>query len=484
MNRQGLILFLSLLCAFSYGADTLTLTLDECRTMALFDNTQAKIDEEALAAADYARKAALAGMFPRFSANAAYLYNTGEIHLVPNTIDLGFGSVTAYDELGHGRFTINKTGTMTELLNALRDVPGLGSEVGNIETRLGQVIADGYQELYDRFSPNLTHVFVGQVGVMQPVYVGGRLREMYRIAQASERMAEINQQRHSDELVRKVDEAYWRVVLVQRKKQLATDYLALLTQLESDVTIAAQAGLATGSDMLNVRVKKTDAQQKLLEATNGLELSLMALSEICGKPLETIILPSTDVMQTQHTSTTGSAKTDNDLLMMEELEKIAVSQRKITAAALQPNLLATASYVYAAPSFHDGMPTEWRGKGSFNVGVVLNLPIAHADAVMRYKAAKHTARIAQLKREEAQQLVAIRERQRQQRLDEAQQKMMMQQTAVDNAKENLRYAEELYQAGMITASELMQQQTAWLAAETDLIEAAVSLRKAEKNADK
>ena len=98
---------------------------------------------------------------------------------------------------------------------------------------------------------------------------------------------------------------------------------------------------------------------------------------------------------------------------------------------------------------------------------------------MRLKAAKHTARVAELKREEAEQLVTLRDRQREQRLIEARQRLLVARTALENAKENLRYAEELYNAGMITASELLQQQTAWLAAETDIIDAAVQLRNAQ-----
>ena len=486
MRSKIFILSLLSLCTAVYGADTLSVSLEECRTMALFNNKQAQIDEEKLAAADYTRKAALASMFPKFSANAAYMYNTGEVHLIPNTTDLGFGTVTAYNELGHSKFAFSETGAWNELRNSLQTTPVVGSDIRTVESRIGQVIADGYQELYDRLSPDLTHVLIGQVGVVQPIYMGGKLREMYRIAQAAQRMIEIGQERNNDEIIRKVDEAYWRVVLITRQKQLAEDYLALLTQLESDVNIAAAAGLATGSDMLNIRVKKGEAEQKVTEASNGLELSRMALSEVCGRDMETIIIPTTDVLDivtTEKSADITDARTaatkDNDLLILAELEKIAHSQARIASAGLQPNIVASANYIYTNPNVQDGFNNDWHGRGFFTVGVALNMPIAHADDIMRLKAAKHTARVAELKREEAEQLVTLRDRQREQRLIEARQRLLVARTALENAKENLRYAEELYNAGMITASELLQQQTAWLAAETDIIDAAVQLRNAQ-----
>ena len=48
-----------------------------------------------------------------------------------------------------------------------------------------------------------------------------------------------------------------------------------------------------------------------------------------------------------------------------------------------------------------------------------------------------------------------------------------------NAAEVLRMAQESYDAGMITASELMQAQTAWLAAATDLVDAEAEAKTTE-----
>ena len=48
-----------------------------------------------------------------------------------------------------------------------------------------------------------------------------------------------------------------------------------------------------------------------------------------------------------------------------------------------------------------------------------------------------------------------------------------------NAAEVLRMAEESYEAGMITSSDLMMAQTAWLAAAGDVIDAEVEAKTSE-----
>lgn len=453
------------------SAETTSLTLEQCRELALRDNTSSKIDQESKAAAEDMRKAALAAMFPSLSANAAYTYKTGETHLLANTSDFSFGSITAYDENGEAVFHPN---------DPLFTTPPLS----DIEEQAGQLIADAYQSLYDRLSPDMRHIAIAQIGITQPIYVGGRLREMYRLAQSAERIVDIQQAAHQEDVIVHVDECFWRVVSVEQKKTLAENYLQLLTKLEEDVTVAAEAGLLTQADLYAVKVKKSDAETKLMQATNGLILSKMALCQACGLPLETDVhLTHGDLSEiTLHPDTfdaASSVKQRSEILLLDEAAKIAESQAKMAAASLQPNIVASANYVYTNPNVEDGFSSDWKGKGFFTAGVVMNIPIAHADDIYRYRSAKHTAKIAQLRKEEAEQLLTLQATQSHQKVIEATQKLQLAQTSLQHAEQNLRYAQELFAAGMITTSEVLQSQTAWLAAHTDLIEAQVEVQMAE-----
>ena len=109
----------------------------------------------------------------------------------------------------------------------------------------------------------------------------------------------------------------------------------------------------------------------------------------------------------------------------------------------------------------------------------MNIPIAHADAILRYKAAKHAANVVALKTEETRELLTLQTTQANQKLAEAQQKITLARLTKDNAAEVLRMAQESYEAGLITASELMQAQTAWLSAATDVVDAEAEAKTTE-----
>lgn len=165
--------------------------------------------------------------------------------------------------------------------------------------------------------------------------------------------------------------------------------------------------------------------------------------------------------------------------MVEEVERIAKSSAKLASAGLQPNIIAAANYIYTNPNVENGIRNNWSGTGFFNAGVVVNVPIAHADAILRYKAAKHAAKVATLKTEETRELLTLQTTQANQKLMEAQQKIVWARMTEKNAAEVLRMAEESYEAGMITSSDLMMAQTAWLAAAGDVIDAEVEAKTTE-----
>ena len=464
------------------AADTLVTSLPACREMALSAGVSAKAKKEALLAAEYNRKAALAAMFPTISANAGYMWNSKNLHFVSNEAAFSFGTANVAAD-GTASFHFN---TNSALGNLQSQVAGtiLETPVKNISADIEQHIADAYKYIYDAATVDITHVVVAQATVMQPIYLGGRLIQMYKIAQASENMAKIESQAKREETIYKVDEAYWRVVAVTQKKQLAEQYYSLLCKLENDVQEAVNEGLATQSDLLKVTTKRGDAQVKKLQAENGLTLSNMALAQVCGLPLSTSFvldysgLGHTDLADS-HLDAASAVANRSEMQLMEQAQEIANRTAKLASAGLQPNIVAQASYMYTNPNADNGTSSNWDGTGFFSAGVIVNVPILHADDILRYKAAKHAAKVVELKAEETRELLTLQTTQANQKLMEAQQKIALAQLTQKNASEVLRMAQESFDAGMITASELMQAQTLWLSAETDLVDAQVEAKTTE-----
>ena len=481
-GKWYILIVLMALCLQSKAGDTLQYTLLQCRDLALTAGSSARSQEESRLAAKYNRQAALAAMFPKINATGSYMWSSAKPHLLANQSEFSFGTATVNPD-GTSSFEWSSESALGKIEEAAKGTR-FEDAVKGLENKAGQTIADSYQYLYDKLSPDLTHIVVAQVGITQPIYVGGRLIQMYKIAKATENIANIEANAKHDEIIYGVDEAYWRVVSVGKKKELAEQYYKLLCQLENDVQVALNEGVATQADMLKVVTKRGEAEVKKLQAENGLTLSNMALAQVCGLPLSTVFeLDESGLEATSLPSDMGEVENAvsnrTELQLMQEAETIAKANVKLMAAGLQPNIVASAGYIYTNPNADNGFSSKWDGKGFFTAGVVVNVPIAHVDDILRYKAAKHAANAMSLKTEETRELLTLQTTQANQKLTEAQQKITLARLTQDNAAEVLRMAQESFEAGLITASELMQAQTAWLAAASDLVDAQVEAKTTE-----
>lgn len=459
--------FLLLVCVVVAMTATaqLKLSLEQCRDMALSDNTKMKIDAENEKASELMRKSVLARFFPQFSANGLYSFQSERTRILPRTMNTGFGT------LGLDGLSINAP--WAQVVQTL--LPDVAGSIDN-------VVSGIYSEIYNQFDLNTQHVFAGQVGVVQPIYLGGKIYQSYRIAKSMEKIGKMKGTITRNALVVSVDEAYWRVVSVAEKKKLATQFVELLEKLESDVTFAIEEGVATKADLLQVRVKKNEAEASLAQATDGLELSKMALCQIIGLPLITDIelddsgLDSV-LLSNESINIEEVLNSRQEIQMLQEAEKAAKAGVGLVSSTLQPNIVATANYVVTNPNLQDGFQRTWGGM--WQAGVVVNIPIAHASDILMVKAAKHKANTVSLQLQEAKEKIELQATQSAQKVFEANKKLIRSEAALKNAEENLRYAQESYDEGVVTSSTLMMAQTAWQKAYSEKIDAAIELRMAE-----
>ena len=463
--------------------DLPTYSLQQCRQMAQNASHNSEMRRETLEAAKLNQQAALAAMLPKVSANASYNWNSKSPALLANEMQFDFGTARVGAD-GMGAFEWSESSAMNQLYLDTRSLPEMNARVQALSNESGQMIADAYQKLYDALNPDLTHVVIGQVGITQPIYVGGRLKAMYDIASTAREVAELEADNKQKELIVSVDEAYWRVVNVEHKKRLAEQYYNLLITLEGNVQELVVEGVVTQSDLLKVKAKRGEAEVKKMQAANGLVLSKMALCQLIGLPLESDFTLEDNYLQDLQLHDTLTVSDDmlnarTEIQLLDAAEKMAKSNVRVMSAGLQPNIVAQASYIYSNPNFDNGFSNNWKGTGFFNAGVVVNIPIVHADDILRLKAAKHEANIVAIKRDEAKELLTLQVTQSKQKVMEAQQKVVMTELQVRNAEEVLRFAQEGFDAGVATASDLMQAQTAWLAACTDHIDAEVEAQVAE-----
>ena len=422
------------------------LSLQECRDLAVKNNKELRIAEEKIRMADYEKKAALTKYFPQISANGAYMWNQKDLNL----LDMGQLSSSLASSLG-----------------GLAQLPVVPQTVGAI---------NDLQHL------DIQNVWVGNVALVQPVFMGGKIVTYNQItAYAKELAMSMNDQKLQD-LLYKTDETYWQVVSLVNKKKLADAYVELLRKTDEDMAALIAEGVATQADGLSVKVKLNEAEMAQTKVNNGLALSRMLLAQLCGLPLtDTLTLADEQLDNFPVEERTTSVDVNqafmnrNELKSLDLASKIYKKKERIVLADLLPTVAFSANYFVTNPNLFNGFKNDFAGM--FNLGVIVRVPITGWwEGSYKRNAARAETRIRQLEWEDAREKIELQVNQSVYKVNEASKKLAASNRNMENAEENLRSANLGFEEGVIPALNLMAAQTAWFSARSTLIDAQIDMK--------
>ncbi|MEF9985934.1 MAG: TolC family protein [Bacteroidales bacterium] len=457
-------------------------SLEEFRSMALQESKSILISQEKINIATELKRAAYTQFFPNFSANGTYMWNQKNISILGEDAYLPVGSIMNDGSFGFRPEQIsNKWGTVSGQLVPL-DANG---KPFNPKTEPGKIQWKDYAFLpKEAMEFDVQNVFAGGIGFIQPVFMGNKIRELYKISKSNEKVAEIQHKDEMQKLMIEVDEAYWRTVSLINKKKLAFKLKSLLEKLNRDVEAMLTEGVATKGDLLNVKVKLNEASLAFTRADNGVALSKMALFQLCGLDINgNYSLKDEDIEQAiiNYKGNIDMARVlDNrpEIQQLEQLDNVAKSTLNIMKSRFMPNIAVAGNYIVSNPNVFNGFNSKF--SGMFNASVVLNIPIFHfGDKVHTLRAAKSQKRIVEYKINEAKELITLQVTQSNFRINEANKKLESANSNIEAAEENLKLANEAYKEGLISISDLMAAQTAWASANSERIDAGIDVRLCE-----
>ena len=444
---KRIIVLVGLLVCSGYASSQQTLTLEECRNLAIQNNKELQMSGEKVKAANEERKAAFTKYFPQLSAMGGYMWNQKDINL------LDMDALSA--KLGSA-------------LGPLAQLPVFGQLMGGI---------DDVQHL------DVQNIWVGGVSLVQPVFMGGKIVSYNQITKYARELAESMNDLQLQEVIYKTDETYWQVISLVNKKKLAD--AGLLRKMDSDVTAMIAEGVATQADGLSVKVKLNEAEMAQTKVDNGLALSRMLLSQICGLPLDEPLaladenIENFPVHSSDATANVNEAFANRDELKSLELAaKIYQKKERIVLADMLPNVALSANYLVTNPNAFNGFKNEFAGM--FNVGVMMKVPLSGWwEGTYKRNSARAETRIQMLQLMEAREKVELQVNQSVYKVNEANKKLTASSRNMENAEENLRHANLGFEEGVIPALNLMEAQTAWVSARSSLIDAQIEVKLTE-----
>lgn len=468
--KKSIVIILFLVVTFATKAQQ-PLTLDSCRHMALRNNTQLRVAEARIQAAHYNRKAAFTAYLPGIDATGGYMYSSRQISLLNENLQ------QSLPQLG--------TALTQSLAQAAATNPALAgilAALGGID--LAAPLNQMGQTVVDEFHTDTRNMFGGIITLTQPIYMGGKIRAYNKITRYAEELAKSQQSTAAQELVYQIDELYWQVVSLTYKKQLAESYALLLDSLNYNVQAMIEAGVATRSDGLSVAVKANEAQITLTQVNDGVSLAKMVLAQMCGMPVDAEyrlydeIASPDEILTPQQPEPVDMESVyarRSEIQSLAFAEKIYRNKQKAVMSGMLPTLAVTGSYMISNPSLFNGFEREF--KGMFNVGVILRIPLLHwGENIYKYRAAKTDSYIARLNMEEAKEKIELQVNQAAFKANEAYKRLDMTMHNLESADENLRNAQTGFGEGVLTTSNILEAQTAWLKAQSEYIDARIGVK--------
>jgi outer membrane protein TolC len=451
--------------------------------MALRNNKQMSVQRVKQDVAKNIRKSARTKYLPHVSAVGGYLYTSKQISI------LNDDTKDVLSNLGTNGVGAMQTGLATAMptLSALfGGVAPFTSMMNGLAGRLNQF----GQTVVDEFHTDTRHMFGGSIMLTQPVFMGGAIIAMNKMADLGEDMAANTAEARRQETLYQIDQAYWQVVSLRHKQKLAEGFLNLVKKLDSDVQKMIREGVATRSEGLSVSVKVNEAEMAVMKVNDGLTLSKMLLCQLCGLPVDEQVTLADE--ETEHIAAVNMVANDQqasylenrpELKMLQNVVDMSHQATNILKAGNLPQVLLMGGYTATNPNVYNGFQRKLGGV--WNIAIMMRVPIWNwGDVAYKVRAAKGATTIAQLELEEAREKMELQVSQSQFRVSEAAKKLQLARASQQRADENLRTANLGFQEGVISSTTVMEAQTAWLQAQSQRIDAEIDVQLSRVNLEK
>ena len=283
------------LCALpTYAGAQQVLTLDECRQMAVENNNSLKTAQQKIKVAGYDRNIALANYFPKITATGTYMYTSRDWKLIDDdkAAEIQNAGTTLQNDVTNKMMQImSDKDVMTKYMTdaAFKKLID-GLQTTDIATPINAI----GQHITDALTLDMHNLCGAVVSVQQPVFMGGKIVASNQMAKYAEELAKSQYDAEHAQVLADIEQAYWQIVSIAAKKNLAENYADLLRQMGKDVDALVAEGFATPSDALTIKVKMNEAEMLYTKATNGLALAKMLLCKECGLPLDSEITLARD----------------------------------------------------------------------------------------------------------------------------------------------------------------------------------------------
>jgi len=416
-----------------------TLSLEQCRSLAIENNAKIKNAEIDIEAAELTKKGAFTKYFPQVSINGGAFKATDPFL----DMDLGEGGM----DISFENIRINN------ILQTLYGVYG------------------PYLPMPDININGLDDGIVGGIMAVQPVFAGGRIVNGNKLAGLGVEAAKLQTQIARNETDLKTEELYWTIISLQEKHKIIRSVNQLLDTLYRDASGAVDAGIIHRNDLLKVTLKQSEMKTNELKLNNGIRLAKSALCQHIGIPYsENIVLtdtlgdiPNPGIYRTNHNEAIMGRIEYQLLDLNSNAERL---KKKMLVGEALPQIAVGAGYTC------NTLMDKFKTNGL--VFATLSIPISGWwEKSYEIKKQELNYQKAENQRRDLDEQMLLQMQLAWNDLDESYSQVLIAQQTAETAAENLALTTDNYNAGMISVSEVLEAQSLLQQAQSQLSESKV-----------
>lgn len=416
------IIVISLILLWGIQANAIELSLTQCREMALGSDEQIKISKNRLTQASLDKGIAKSAYFPKIDGSASGLYMT------PNAT------------------------------------------------------------MGDAMEMQMRGIYLAGFSLMQPIFTGGKIITANKLAKLGEDAAQKQLEAAKMDVVANAEKSYWMYIAVLSKIDMIEAYLLQLDSILSYTTSAFELGLTTRLNVSRVETKMSELEYRLQQAKSGEELCRLSLCRIIGVDENEPIVPVENI-----------SDISIERLQLEGIEErpeiqlslLNISAKKHDVQMIRSDFLPAIGLQLGWNAFgnmkmknymmlDDGTIYPYTQSISYKgfVGAVsLSVPIFHwGEGFKKVKKAKMEVENAQLEYDYNRKLMELQARQTYNNYIDGFKLIESAEKAYSEADLNLKMMREQYESGLMRLTDLLEAQSQWHTACSNLIEAKTQLK--------
>ncbi|MCM1028888.1 MAG: TolC family protein [Pseudoflavonifractor sp.] len=297
------------------------------------------------------------------------------------------------------------------------------------------------------------------VTAVQPIFAGGQIVNGNALAHLGEQVAELKKRQTDEEVLASADKYYWKLVSLHSQKETLASLIEMLDTLAYQTQAAVDAGVTLKNDLLKVELQRNDFKATMIDLDNGIALCSNLLGQYIGAGLRPVNVTERVAVGDLPEFAYDMWRNPKDAVsntpaygMLNSAIRAAELEKKMTIGSNLPTVGLGAGWYYH---------TLLEQKHNFGaVFIAVNVPLSGwwggSHAIKKKNLELQNARI---QFEDGQEMLQIAMRDAWDNLTSAYRKMENAHEAIGQADENLRLNQNYYAVGVSTITDLLDAQT-------------------------